>query len=390
VRPRLRFLSLWLLLLSLAGCTGTFTDAVPTLYLVFIEEPGQPARIALLALRTDQSGRSVQLLEENAALLDADATLLALDVRDREGRDEVWLLSGSRTTPRATSLHRFDLQGIADTTGARVQTIETIPLTDADGRWLERFNPASAVPSGCLTDLVVQGNGAEVLLVDSGSGGRCGTFSDGVDPRVHRLQLAPAGVSERVAFPLGPAARPGSDGNEVLLVQRPTVGAEAEVRRDGFAPIPNAPHALVAALQDVRPTREGFAALTSSGGDQRRIELVPLPDANRSERAALPRAERLWLLEDSRGVTLISAATAGLGIDYPSQENLRQLSFAARDITIDANAYALAVGDAGVCFLDLLVSSEARSCDIQVSADINNRLRFARLAAWTYADVSVP
>jgi len=390
VRRRFRYLSLWLLLIGLVGCTGTFTDTVPTLYLVFVEEPGQPARIAVLAFRNDQTGRSVELLEETAATLDADATLVAIDVRDREGRAEVWLLSASRANPRATTLHRFDLQGIADAAGVRVQLLGSVALTDADGQWLQRFNPASAVPSGCLTDLVVQGLGTEMLLVDAGSGGRCGTFSDGVDPRVHRLRLAPEGVSERVAFPLQPAARPGSDGNEVLLVQRPTVGADAEVRRDGFAPITNPPSAQIAGLLDVRATRDGFAALMGSGGDERRIEIVTLPDANRGERAAIPRAERLWLREDSRGMTLISAAPSSLGIDYPSQENLRQLSIATRDITIDANAYALAVGDAGVCFIDLLIASEARSCDVNVPAEINNRLRFARFAAWTYADVSVP
>lgn len=381
----------WLLaLVALTGCTGTFTPTVPTLYLVFVEAPSEAPRVAVIAFRSDQTGRSVVLLERAAATFPSGTTLLAADVLDREERTEVWLLSAEQTSPRATTLHRFDLQGIRDDTGVSVRSLGTTALTGADGRWLAPFSPASAVPSGCLTDLVVRDNGAEVLLVDSGSGNRCGAFSEGVDARVHRLQFTPAEVTERVAFPLPPGVRPGVETGEVLIIARPTVGAEVEVRREGFAPTNDSPSALLANLRDVRATRDGFAALVSSSADERRIALVSLPEESRSERDALARAERLWLREDSRGATLISVASNTLGIDYPGQEVLRRVNFAALDLTIDANAYALAVGPAGGCFLDLLVASDNRSCDINLPSDVNNELRFARFAAWTYAAVQNP
>ena len=377
-------------LLVASGCTGTFTASVPTIYLVTVEAPNAAPRVALIAFRSDQTGRRVELLQANAFSFPAGTTVVATDVLDREGRQELWVLSASRTDPRATTLHRLELQGIPDVVGASVRELGTLPLTDASGRWLAPLSAVTAVPSGCLSDLVVNGSGSEVLLVDAGSGRRCGTFSDGVDPRVHRLTVATSSISERVPFPLPPGARPGSDGGSVLLVQRPTVGGDVEVRSDGFAPIADAGSARVANLLDVRATRDGFAALASSGGDNRKVELVNLADDARSERPALARADRLWLREDNRGLTLVSVAGSQLGVTYPGQESIRQLSFAVRDITIDANAYALAVGDAGACFIDLLVASESRGCDLSIPREVSDELRFARFAAWTYAEVQTP
>lgn len=395
MKPVRRFAALLasaLLAAALSACSGTSTPLTPILYLVFQEPTGQPARIALISFTSELEQRRIELVTANAFSFAADDRLLAIDVRGRGEPSEVWVLSASRTAPRATALHRFSLIGIPDAPGTTLSPLgPPLALTLPDGSWAAPFIPASAFPSGCLSDLVVAASGTELLLIDEGASGRCGALAAGDpgDRQVHHLSLISNSVRVRVTEPLPPSARPGVLGSEAFLVSRPPTGSEARLQLAGLAPGSSVRFdALVPNLRDVSALRSGVAVMLDRAGT-RLVELRPVGEEGEAiERRALAAATRLYVRDEGGGVAVLTHSANRIGIDYPNRDALREIPFGVVDVTLDPNAYAVALSSSTLCFIDLLVPSDSGSCDFRPP----NSLAFSggRFIAWAYAAPSAP
>jgi hypothetical protein len=266
---------------AVAGCTGTFTPPLPTLYLVFVEaDGGDPARVALLDFVVTASERRLDLLTADAYSFAPGETLIAIDVMDRVDRQEVWVLTAAGAASRALTLHRLDLRSLPDVAGTVLTRVgDPLPLTGADGAWDEGFTSATGVPTGCLSDLVVAPAGDAVALWDPGAepgtpgvGARCGAVTDAPDPRVHLLDLEARTVAEPIAEARFPGVRAGDPefgrADRLLLVRRPAVGSLDVLQVSGLAfddttppPLDADAGTLVEGLLDVAGLPGGFAAL---------------------------------------------------------------------------------------------------------------------------------
>jgi hypothetical protein len=388
---------------ALAGCTGTFTPPLPTLYLVFAEaDGGEPARVVLLDFVVTASERRLDLLTAEAYRFDGDETLIAIDVMDRVERQEVWVLTAAGTASRALTLHRLDLRSLPDVAGTVLTAAAPpLPLTDADGAWDAAFASATAVPTGCLSGLVVAPAGDAVALWDAGDGARCGAVDDAPDPRVHLLDLAAGTVADPIAEARAPGVRPGDPeigrGDGLLLVRRPAVGDVDELRVaeldfDDAAPPPLDEGTAVDGLLDVAGVPGGFAALRRVDGGAGREVVVHTRGADEPAVLAMPDDATALFVDDSGALgTLLTTGAGRIGVTYADEAEPRQISFGASDLTIDPlNAYALAVRSSGVCVIDLLVPSSAASCDLAVDALVRDALAGARFVTWTFAATSSP
>ena len=387
---------------ALAGCTGTFTPPLPTLYLVFVDaDGGGPARVALLDFVVTASERRLDLLTEEAYRFGAGEGLIAIDVMDRVERQEVWVLTAAGAASRALTLHRLDLRELPDVPGTVLRRIGSpIPLTNPDGAWDAAFTSATAVPTGCLSGLVVAPAGDAVALWDPGSGARCGAVADAPDPRVHLLDLATATVREPIAEARAPGVRAGDPelgrSNRLLLVRRPTAVDPDTVRvaEFGFAdanPPALADGTLVERFLDVAGVPGGFAALRRTDDGGREVVVHARAGDETAVRAMADDATRLYVDDSGALSTLLTTGGGRIGVTYADEAEPREISFTASDLTIDPlNAYALAVRPAGVCVVDLLVPSSATSCDLPIDAAVRDALAGARFVTWTFAEPSSP
>jgi len=385
-----RLLSMVVLLgVALSGCSGTSTPLTPILYLVV--ETGTPARIALVSFTSNLDQRSIELVNANAFSFAADELPIAIDVRNRAEPSELWVLTASRLAPRATALHRFSLSNISDATGTTLsRSGAPTQLTAANGAWSAPFSSDSVFPSGCISDLVVAASGNELLLVDAGASGRCGSLGDDPGDRlVHHLSLTSSRVRERVREPLTPFARPGILGNEAILALRPTVGSSVNVQLTAMAPGSSPRLNLeLDVVRDLRALSAGIAVLNDLDGG-RRVELIPLNDeAERVNRGAVAGASRLYTRDEGGGISVLTHSNNRIGVDYPSRDQLREINFAALDVTIDPNAYAVVLGSNNLCFVDLLVASGSTACDFRLPS--GTTLSNARFITWAYATPSAP
>ena len=395
-----RLLTTLLAAWAIAGCTGTFTPPLPTLYLVFQDAgDGEPARVALLDFVVSATDRRLDLLTADAYRFGAGESLIAIDVMDRSERQEVWVLTAAGPGSRAVRVHRLDLRSLPDVPGTTLTRIGApLVLTDEDGAWVG-FGSDTAVPTGCISGLVVAPAGDALALWDAGSGGRCGA---GVgDPRVHLLDLA----NETAGVPINEARAPGVRGgdvdlgraNRLLLVRRPAVGDPDELRvaAVGFqdpVPPPLGAGVGIVGLLDVAGVPGGFAALRRvDGGSARVVELHTFTGEAPVTREMPANASDLYVDESGALGTLLTAGANRIGVTYPDEAKAREVSFDARDLTIDPlNAYALAVRPGGVCVIDLLVPSTAASCDLTVDTAVRAALPHARFVTWTFAEPAAP
>jgi len=388
---------------AVAGCTGTFTPPLPTLYLVFLEADGaDPARVALLDFVVTASDRRLDLLTANAYAFPAGEALVAIDVMDRVERQEVWVLTAAGATARALTLHRLDLRSLPDAPGTVLTRLgDAIPLTDASGAWDDDIASATGVPTGCLSGLVVSPAGDAVALWDAGTGARCGTVADAPDPRVHLLDLAAGTVAEPIAEARAPGVRPADPeadgGGRLLLVRRPAVGPldvlqVSEIAFDDASPPPLDAGTPIAGLLDVTGVPGGFAALRAvDGGAAREVADYAREGEAPETRAAPENATTLHADDSGALASLLTTGGGRIGVAYPDEAELREVAFSATDLTIDPlNAYALAVRDRGVCIIDLLVASDAAGCDLAVDAVVRDALGGARFVTWTFAEPSLP
>jgi hypothetical protein len=378
---------------ALAACTGTFTPAAPTLYLVVLDAGGGlPARVALLAFEATPTERRLDLLTPSAYAFAADEAPFAVDVRDRDDRTEAWVLTAVGTG-RGVRLHRLDLRAVADAPGTTIAAAAPPrTLTDADGAWVG-FGDAT-FPTGCLADLVVPADGASLALWDAGSDARCGEVA-GAFPQVHVLDLVEDEVRATLldAFAPGVAPAEPGDADGLLLVQRPVGSLDARqvtsVTFDAPRPDLGAPTTVVEGLLDVVGVPGGFATLRTNGGD-RQVGVVV--DGVATERAAPAGATALHADPTGRLANLLTTGGGRLGVTYPGEPTLRELAFDATDLTIEPlNAYALAVRPAGgLCLVDLLVASGAPTCDLSIDPALAAALPAPRFVTWTYAEPVAP
>ena len=395
-----RLLTTLIAALALAGCTGTFTPPLPTLYLVFQDAgDGEPARVALLDFVVTATERRLDLLTADAYRFDAGESLIAIDVMDRSERKEVWVLTASGPASRAVRVHRLDLRSLPDLPGTTLTRIGApLTLTDEDGAWVG-FASGSAVPTGCISGLVVAAAGDALALWDAGSDGRCGP---GVgDPRVHLLDLTNVTAGAPIAEARAPGVRGGDvdleRANRLLLVRRPAVGDPDELRvaavgfRDAVPP-PLGAGVAVVGLLDVAGVPGGFAALRRVNADSARVvELHTFAGEAPTTREMPANAGALYVDESGALSTLLTTGANRIGVTYPDEAKAREVSFDARDLTIDPlNAYALAVRPGGLCVIDLLVPSTASSCDLTIEPDVRNALPHARFVTWTFAEPAAP
>jgi hypothetical protein len=232
-----------------------------------------------------------------------------------------------------------------------------------------------------------------------GSGGRCGAVAG--DPRVHLLDLATATVS----VPIDEARAPGVRGGDVdlgratrlLLGRRPAVGDPDELRvaAVGFkdaVPPPLGAGVGVGGLVDVAGVPGGFAALRRvDGGSARVVELHTFTGEAPATREMPANAAAVFVDESGALSTLLTTGANRIGVTYPDEAKAREVSFDARDLTVDPlNAYALAVRPGGVCVIDLLVPSAASSCDLTIDPTVRNALPHARFVTWTFAEPAAP
>jgi len=380
--------------LALAGCTGTFTPAAPTLYLVFLDAGGGlPARVALLAFEATPTERRLDLLTASAYAFEPDEAPFAVDVRDRDDRTEAWVLTAVGAG-RGVRLHRLDLRAVADAPGTTIGAAAAPrTLTDADGAWVG-FGDAT-FPTGCLADLVVAADGASLALWDAGSDARCGEVP-GAFPQVHVLDLVEEEVRATLldAFAPGVAPAEPGDADGLLLVQRPVGSLDARrvtpVTFEAPRPDLGAPTTVVEGLLDVVGVPGGFATLRASAGGDRQIGVVI--DGIATERAAPAGATALHADPTGRLANLLTTGGGRLGVTYPGEPTLRELTFDASDLTIEPlNAYALAVRPAGgLCLVDLLVASGSPSCDLTIDPALAAALPAPRFVTWTYAEPVAP
>jgi len=385
---------------ALAGCTGTFTPPLPTLYLVFQDAgDGEPARVALLDFVVTATDRRLDLLTADAYRFDAGEALIAIDVMDRSERKEVWVLTASGPASRAVRVHRLDLRSLPDLPGTTLTPIgQPLTLTDEGGAWVG-FASDTGVPTGCISGLVVAPVGDALALWDAGTGDRCGAVAG--DPRVHLLDLVNATASDPIAEAREPGVRGGDvdlgRANRLLLVRRPAVGDPDEVRvaTVGFGdavPPPLGAGVGVVGLLDVAGVPGGFAALRRvDGGSARVVELHTFAGEAPATREMPANASALFVDESGALSALLTAGANRIGVTYPDEARAREVSFDARDLTIDPlNAYALAVRPGGVCVIDLLVPSTASSCDLTVDPAVRAALPNARFVTWTFAEPAAP
>jgi len=397
-----RTVALALALLALAGCTGTFTPPVPTLYLVFLEGP--PARVALLDFVVTPTERRLELLTANAFQFPAGRQLVALDVRDRENRLEAWLLMAAGGAPREVWLHRVDLRGVPDEPGATLTAAAPpLRLTGPDGAWDEAFGGDVSFASTCLSDLVAAASGTALALWDEGAGEgrRCGALDDAAvpDPRVHVVDLAAGLVRTADAEVRAPGVRAAdpAEPDALLLTRRPPGASPADVLEvvpvtfDAPSPELGARGMEVAGLLDVRGLPAGFAALRRLDAGTNR-ELVVVSGETTRERPAVDGATTLHVDASGRLATLVTSGGGRLGVSYPGEDVARSIAFGARDVAIEPlNAYALAVRAAGgLCLVDLLVPSASAGCDLAVPSDLVAALPAPRFVTWAFAEPASP
>jgi len=385
---------------ALVGCTGTFTPPLPTLYLVFQDAgDGEPARVSLLDFVVTATDRRLDLLTADAYRFGPGESLIAIDVMDRSERNEVWVLTASGPGSRAVRVHRLDLRSLPDLPGTTLTPIGApLPLTDEEGAWVD-FASDTAVPTGCISGLVVAPAGDALALWDAGSGGRCGA---GVgDPRVHLLDLVNATASDPIAEAREPGVRGGDvdlgRANRLLLVRRPAVGDPDELRvaAVGFqdpVPPPLSAGVGIVGLLDVAGVPGGFAALRRvDGGSARVIELHTFTGEAPATREMPANANALYVDESGALGTLLTTGANLVGVTYADEAKAREVAFDARDLTIDPlNAYALAVRPGNLCVIDLLVPSTARGCDLTIDASVRAALPHARFVTWTFAEPAAP
>ena len=388
---------------ALAGCTGTFTPPLPTLYLVFVEADGaDPARVALLDFVVTASERRLDLLTANAYAFGPTDVLVAIDVMDRVERQEVWVLTAAGPASRALTLHRLDLSELPDVPGTVLEPVAPpLTLTDADGAWDAAFTSATGVPTGCLSDLVVAPAGDAVALWDPGTGARCGAVDAAPDPRVHLLDLTTATVREPIVEARAPGVRAGDPelgrSSRLLLVRRPTAVDPdtvrvTEVDFDDATPPPLADGTLVERFLDVAGVPGGFAALRrTDGGSGREVVVHTRAGDEPAVREVADDATQLYVDDSGALGTLVTTGGGRIGVTYAEQVEPRRISFGASDLTIDPlNAYALAVQSGGVCVVDLLVASDAMGCDLPIDGVVRDALAGARFVTWTFAEPSLP
>jgi len=389
-----------LALAAVVGCSGTFTPPVPTLYLVFLDaSETQPARVALLDFVVTPTERRLELLTAVAYAFPPGERLVAVDVRDRERRLEAWVLTAAGDASRAVRLHRIDLRSVPETPGTTLApAADPLTLTDAAGAWVG-FDDPSAVPSGCLSNLVAAAAGDALALWDAGTGGRCGAVTDAPDARVHVLDLDLSTVRRTVDDVGAPGVSAGdpADAAALLLVRRPPGGSgldTLEVVPVTFAearPDLGARGTEVPGLLDVAGLPGGLAALRRLDAASGR-EIVVVSGATTAQRAAVDGATQLHVDATGRLATLLTTGGGRVGVTYPGEDAARTIAFDARAVTLEPlNAYAVAVRAAGgLCVVDLLVPSTAATCDLPVPAELVGELPAPRFVTWAFAEPAAP
>jgi hypothetical protein len=344
--------------------------------------------VALLSFVGTPGAQSLALLEEAAFVFADGERPIAMAVRDRENRLEAWVLLADAAAPRALRIERLSLLNLAAAPATTlVRAAPPLPLTDAAGAWLGFAQP-SALPSGCLTDLVVAPDGLSVALFDAGSGGRCGALADGGAARVHVLDLPGAAVRDTIEDVVAPGVRAGDVGT-LLLARRPIVGeaAEGEVFPVTFAqPRPDfgAQSVLVPGLLDLAATRGGFAALQSVDDGRR----VVIHDDTGTRELIAPNGALAVISDEVAALdALLTRGGNRLGVVYGAGDDTRTIAFDAQDATIEPlNAYALAVrSNGGLCLVDMYVPTASTSCDANAPSAIAAALVGAKLVTWTFA-----
>lgn len=401
-RRRLRLLLPLLAMLVAVGCTGTFTEGVATLYLVFRQPTGQPLSVALLSFSVSQSSRDLELLNDLAFTFPSGQQLVAVDVLDRaDERHEAWVLTAETASPRLLHLHRLDLRDLPATPGATLPSLGSVQLSEADGAWAAAVDAedASDVPTGCISSLLVSPDSDRIALWDPMDPARCSSTPGAADfARVYLLEVEGLRVVEELGVEsdlLAPGIRAGV-GNGLLLVRRPTASDpdRAEVLQVSFEqprPATGSSGPSFTGLQDVAALPDGLVVLhQGDGGSGTRALTLMQGGSAGSPYAAPSGAQRLHVDPLGTTTTVLSSGGSRVGVLYPGDAEFRQVVLSGNGASIEAlNDYALAGGaSGGVCLIDVLVSSSSGSCDhpSRFAAELPGILWIE----WTYAAPDAP
>lgn len=378
----------WLAIALLVGCTGTFTPALPTIVVTVRDTvPGEarPTVLALVALDLTPTGRSLRVIEEAAYAFPADTFVIALDATPR-GRDatDAWLLTRpDDAADPARTLYRFDLSEVRDEPDATVPLVGAPrPLVDASGAWAADLDTDTALPPGCLTQLVVGGPPTTpqryVALWDD-----CGGLGD---PLVHVVDLEDDDVRSLLSepAPLHPfGVRPGVVDAATFTLGTVQIGGDVTLETRPFAsPLLDVdPSATVPAevdLLDVAVTDGAWWSLVAPlSGPPSLLRIVPGDVV--TERPAPSGANRV-IAARSPGALVLAPNRAQ--IVFPETAS-PEVSITPVGATIEANDYAvIARAGGGLCVLDAQVPAVDASCEFTLSPD---QLTGARLLTWTYA-----
>lgn len=382
----LRALTL-LMMATLLACSGSQNARLPPgasleptfqPYLVF--RSGSPATIALIARVEGIGGRRLETITEVAYTFEAGETLVAVDIVNRDERNEAWVLTSMGATSRTTYLHRISLSSLSTAPGSTVTRTDRILITSgSDGNIA-----GTATPTGCIDGMVASSNGGALALFDAGSGnGRCAGNTSGISvaPQVYRLALPSNTLTTLDARALPPGLRPGATADSLLYVNDLITVNETAVATMSFASFSPANNLAVASLIDLHATSAGFLALRNVGGTPT-IEPYASGTAQTPTVAVAAGATRVFALSD--GARWLTVGGPNSSVHYPAETSggspvNRTVAFQASDVTIDPALYALAVGSSGACLIDMLRASTATSCDRTLA------LSGARFALWVRA-----
>jgi hypothetical protein len=388
--------ALVLALAVLTGCTGTVTEALPTVLVVVRETAPAPA-LALVAVDLSPTARGLRVIEAAAHAFAAGAEVLALDATPRDAvPTAAWTLVAAGDG--AVALQRFDLTAVVDAPGATVPLASSRALVDAAGGWAGDLDVTDAQPPSCLRQLVVGGPSSTpdryVALWDACPGTLVG------DARIHVVDLVDGAVTTLLpddydAVGLRPGVADAATFTTVAIEIGVGGGRTVQTRRFDA---PATPTTLAAALDgadellDLAVARGVWWALVQPPSGDPQVRLVA-PDGTTTAREAPALAARI-AVGAGPGVVAFTTNQAQVLFDEEASPETFVSAVGVADapeavgVAIEANDYAVVATTSGaLCALDARVPATNPGCEFTLPS---SALPGARFLTWTYAAPSAP
>ncbi|MDF1522955.1 MAG: hypothetical protein P1P87_09070 [Trueperaceae bacterium] len=385
-----------LALALLTGCTGTVTEALPTV-LVVVRETAPAPVLALVAVDLSPTARGLRVIAAAAHTFAAGAEVLALDATPRDAvPTAAWTLVAAGDG--SVALQRFDLTAVVDAPGATVPLASTRALVDAAGAWAADLEASTASPAGCLRQLVVGGPPSAperyVALWDACPGGLAG------DSRIHVVDLTDAEVTTLLPSNDDPVGlRPGVTDAATFTTVAVEIGVGGgrtlQTRRFDA---PATPTTLAATLDgaddllDLAVARGAWWALVRPTSGDPQVRVVA-PDGTTTSREALAGALRI-AVGTGPGVVAFTPSQAQVLFDEAASPETFVSAVGVGDapdavgVAIEANDYAVVAATSGaLCALDARVPATNPVCEFTLPS---SALPAARFLTWTYAAPSAP